>query len=129
MTRTEELYAAIDTYFEVIYFCDAEKLDLVFDPAASLFDADTGKIFVDPVANWRKDVASRPSPAEANQKRHDQIVSIDWLSDLSAVVKLRLHSLDNIFVDHLNFVYGEQGWKIVAKVWHLESKLSEIETT
>jgi hypothetical protein len=127
MTRTEELLATINTYFDVIYYCDVEKLDKVFHPAASLFDADEGKIFADPVADWRKDVGSRPSPASANQKRNDNIVTIDWLSDISAVVKLRLQSLDNIFVDHLNFVYGENGWQIVAKVWHLEGK-APIET-
>ena len=127
MTRTDELFATINTYLDVIYYCDVEKLDQVFHPSASLFDADEGKIFVDPVGEWRKDVASRPSPASANQKRDDNIVSIDWLSDISAVVKLRLQSLDNIFVDHLNFVYGEDGWKIVAKVWHLDGK-APIET-
>ncbi len=127
MTRTDELFATINTYLDVIYYCDVEKLDQVFHPSATLFDADEGKIFVDPVGEWRKDVASRPSPASANQKRDDSIVSIDWLSDISAVVKLRLQSLDNIFVDHLNFVYGEDGWKIVAKVWHLDGK-APIET-
>ena len=127
MTRTDELFATINTYLDVIYYCDVEKLDQVFHPSASLFDADEGKIFVDPVGEWRKDVASRPSPASANQKRDDNIVSIDWLSEISAVVKLRLQSLDNVFVDHLNFVYGEEGWKIVAKVWHLDGK-APIET-
>ncbi|GLQ17640.1 nuclear transport factor 2 family protein [Maritalea porphyrae] len=127
MTRTEELLTAINTYLDVIYYCDVEKLEFIFHPSASLFDADEGKIFVDPVGEWRKDVASRPSPAGANQKRDDNIVSIDWLSDLSAVVKLRLQSLGNVFVDHLSFVYGENGWKIVAKVWHLDGK-APIET-
>lgn len=122
MTRTDELLATIAKYFDVIYYCDVQKLDEVFHPSASLFDADEGKIFADPVAEWRKDVGARPSPAKANQVRNDNIVSIDWLSDVSAVVKLRLQSLDNIFVDHLNFVYGEKGWQIVAKVWHLEAK-------
>jgi len=122
MNNHDTLLDAISTYLDAIYFCDVEKLDSVFHPASSLFDADEGKIFVDPIARFRADVASRPSPASINQRRNDQIVTIDWLSALSATVKLRIHAHDNIFVDHLAFVLGEQGWKIVSKVWHLEDK-------
>jgi len=31
---------------------------------------------------------------------------------------IRAH--ENVFVDHLGFVLGEDGWKIVSKIWHLE---------
>jgi hypothetical protein len=31
--------------------------------------------------------------------------------------------LSNVFVDHLSFVDGPDGWQIVAKVWHLESSV------
>jgi len=116
------LLDAISTYLDAIYYCDVEKLDSVFHPAASLFDADEGKIFVDPIASFRADVASRPSPASINQTRDEQIITIDWLSALSATVKLRLQAHENIFVDHLAFVMGDEGWKIVSKVWHLETK-------
>ena len=121
MSRTDLLFTAISTYLDAIYYCDVEKLDAVFHPSSTLFDADNGEIFVDPIASFRADVASRPSPASFNQKRYDQIITIDWLSPLSTTVKLRLHSRTSIFVDHLNFVWDEQmGWQIVAKIWHLE---------
>jgi len=42
------------------------------------------------------------------------------MSDISAVVKLRLQAHENVFVDHLCFVKGKDGWKIVSKIWHLE---------
>ena len=127
MQHMSTLLEAVQTYFDAIYYCDAERLDQVFHKQSSLFDADNGTIFVDPVADFRNDVATRPSPASIHQVRNDQIVLIDWLSDLSAVVKLRLHSHDRIFVDHLNFVRGDDGWKIVAKIWHLDGEV-EIET-
>lgn len=122
MSQHDALLAAVQTYLDAIYYCDVEKLDAVFHPAASLFDADSGEVFVDPIESFRADVASRPSPASFNQKRYDQIMLIDWLSDISAVVKLRLHSRTSIFVDHLSFVRGREGWQIVAKVWHLEGE-------
>ena len=121
MPRNAELLAAVETYFEAIYFCDVEKLDTVFHDTSSLFDADEGKIFTDPIASFRQDVATRPSPASAGQTRQEEIIMIDWLSEDAATVKIRLLAHKNVFVDHLCFVRGENGWEIVSKVWHLES--------
>lgn len=120
--KNQALLMAIDTYFDAIYHCDTTKLDEVFHPAASLFDADEGAILADPLASFRQDVATRPSPAGAGQVREEEILLIDFLSPKSATVKLRLRAHDSIFVDHLSFVQDETGeWKIVAKVWHLEN--------
>jgi hypothetical protein len=124
--KNQALLLAIDTYFDAIYHCDTDKLDDVFHPAASLFDADEGTIFVDPLASFRQDVATRPSPASVGQIREEEILLIDFLSSKSAMVKLRLRAHDNIFVDHLSFVQDEAGeWRIVAKVWHLECVLTK----
>ncbi len=120
--QVADLSKAISVYLDCIYYCDVEKLDQIFHPESSLFDADNGTIFVDPIASFQADVASRPAPSSRNQQREDHVISIDWLSPISAVVKLRLQAHENVFVDHLSFVKGPDGWKIVAKVWHLESK-------
>jgi hypothetical protein len=116
--RTAALIDAVETYFIALHNCDTTLLDSVFHPAASLFDADRGDIFVDPLDNWKCDVATRPSPASAGQPPQRDIVSIDWLSERCAVVKVRLRILDQVFVDHLSFVHGADGFQIVAKVWH-----------
>lgn len=121
--RNKELLLAIENYLDVIYNCDAELLDKVFHKDASLFDVDEGTVFVDPIASFRQDVDTRPSPVSINQEREEEIILIDWLSSKAATVKLRLKAHDKIFVDHLCFVDGEDGWVIVSKVWHLESVL------
>jgi len=120
MDKTKDLLSAVDVYLDAIYFCDVEKLDAVFHSASSLFDADGGKVFVEPIASFRADVGSRPSPARRGQKRVEEILCVDWLSPVSATVKLRLQAHENVFVDHLAFVKGADGWQIVSKVWHLE---------
>jgi hypothetical protein len=123
MPRTAELHDAVDVYFRALYNCDPTLLDAVFHPASSLFDVDEGAVLAEPFAQWREVVANRQSPASVNQVRDEEIVNIDWLSEKAAAVRVRLRVLDSIFVDHLSFVDGAEGWQIVAKVWHLESTL------
>lgn len=121
MTDQTDLLAAVDIYFDAIHDCDTVKLNQVFHPTSSLFDADNGTIFVEPIESFSKDVAGRTSPASAGQKREATILMIDYLSPISATVKIRIRAHQNVFVDHLAFVKGENGWQIVSKVWHLES--------
>lgn len=115
------LIEAVQLYFDALYFCDIEKLNAVFHETASLFDADNGSLFVEPIASFSADVGGRVSPASKSQNRDEQILLIDWLSPISAVVKVRLRAHENVFVDHLSFIDGENGWRIVSKIWHLES--------
>jgi hypothetical protein len=118
MPRSTELLDAVDVYFRALHACDVDLLDSVFHPASSLFDVDKGT--VDHYPAWRGVVANRPSPASVGQDRDDEIIVVDWLSDTAAMVRVRLRVLDSIFVDQLSFVDGADGWRIVAKVWHLE---------
>lgn len=114
------LFDAINTYFDALYYGDVELLDKVFHTSSSLFDVDQGSLLVDPIANFRQDVATRPSPASRSQVREQEIILIDWLSKDCATVKVRLRAHSSIFVDHLCFVKDTDGWCIVSKVWHLE---------
>lgn len=124
MTNTQELLDAIQVYFDSLYYCDTEKLNAVFHESASLFDSDNGKLFVETIASFSADVAGRVSPASKKQVREDEILMIDWLSPINATVKIRLRAHANVFVDHLGFVKGEDGWKIVSKIWHLEKLMN-----
>ena len=118
--QNSDLYAAINMYFDALYYCDVTLLDKVFHSTSSLFDVDEGTLLVDPIASFRQDVATRPSPASVNQPREQEIILIDWLSKDCATVKVRLRAHQNVFVDHLSFVKETDGWCIVSKVWHLE---------
>lgn len=120
MTRLTDLTQAIEIYFEAIHECDTAKLNTVFHPQSSLFDADNGAIFVEPIDSFSDDVAGRTSPASVGQNLDAEILLIDYLSPISATVKIRIRAHKNVFVDHLGFVKGENGWQIVSKIWHLE---------
>lgn len=120
MTQLTELNAAIQTYFEAIHECDVAKLNAVFHPQSSLFDADNGTVFVEPIDSFSNDVAGRVSPASVGQSLEAEILLIDYLSPISTTVKIRIRAHKNVFVDHLGFVKGQAGWQIVSKIWHLE---------
>lgn len=125
MTQHTDLLAAIDLYFDAIHECDTEKLNRVFHARSSLFDADNGTIFVEPIDSFSRDVGGRVSPASKGQDKEADILMIDWLSPISCTAKIRIRAHRNVFVDHLAFVNGENGWQIVSKVWHLESVLND----
>ena len=120
MTQLTELNTAIQTYFEAIHECDVAKLNAVFHPQSSLFDADNGTVFVEPIDSFSNDVAGRVSPASVGQPLEAEILMIDYLSPISTTVKIRIRAHKNVFVDHLGFVKGQDGWQIVSKIWHLE---------
>ncbi|PHO03042.1 hypothetical protein CSC82_14055 [Rhodobacteraceae bacterium 4F10] len=127
MTFQTDLLAAIDTYFDAIHFCDTEKLNAVFHPQSSLFDADNGNVFVEPIDSFSRDVAGRVSPASTGQPLEAEVLLIDFLSPISATVKIRIRAHQSIFVDHLGFVLGADGWQIVSKIWHLENTVEATE--
>ncbi|MEM6804804.1 MAG: nuclear transport factor 2 family protein [Bacteroidota bacterium] len=118
-----DLLRAVQTYFDALHFCDTQKLEAVFHKSASLFDVDEGKVFVEPIASFSKDVGGRVSPATKGQEPEAEILMIDWLSSAAATVKIRIRAHQQVFVDHLAFVKGENGWQIVSKIWHLEKLL------
>ena len=120
MNSTTDLLNAVQTYFDALYHCDTKKLNEVFHKSSSLFDVDEGKVFVESIASFSKDVGGRVSPASKEQEPEAEILMVDWLSPACATVKIRIRAHHNVFVDHLGFVNGEDGWQIVSKIWHLE---------
>jgi len=125
MTLQPDLLAAIEMYFDAIHECDTTKLNAVFHPQSSLFDADNGTVFVEPIDSFSRDVAGRISAASTGQPREAEVLLIDHLSPISATVKIRIRAHQSVFVDHLGFVKGADGWQIVSKIWHLENTLNE----
>ncbi|NSY40435.1 nuclear transport factor 2 family protein [Leisingera sp. ANG59] len=128
MENHAELFEALQTYFDGLFFCDKDKLDVVFHPAASLFDAEKGVIFAEPVASFNADVGGNAanSPHALGQEPDAEILMVDYLSPVSAVAKIRFRARKNVYQDHLSLLKGENGWQIVAKVWCLEKVVDRI---
>mgnify|MGYP000117598941 FL=1 len=128
MNSHADLFDAVQMYFDGLFYCDKEKLDAVFHPAASLFDAEKGAIFAEPVASFNEDVGGNAanSPHALGQKMDSEILMVDHMSPVSALVKIRFRARRNVYQDHLSMLKGENGWQIVAKVWCLEKVVDRI---
>ncbi|TLP47302.1 hypothetical protein FDK21_09615 [Cohaesibacter sp. CAU 1516] len=46
------------------------------------------------------------------------------LSPRSATAKIHIRAHENVFVDHLGFDLGKEGWQIISKIWHLEQVIA-----
>jgi len=122
MVQNPELFDAVQTYFDGLFHCDTDKLNAVFHKDSSLFDVESGGIFAEPIAPFIRDVGLNApnSPANLGQAPESEILMIDWLSPKCATVKIRIRAREKVYQDHLGFVKGTDGWKIVSKIWILE---------
>ncbi|MEP6064240.1 MAG: nuclear transport factor 2 family protein [Paracoccaceae bacterium] len=128
MMRDPELFEMVQCYIDGLFHCDTVKLNRAFHPNASLFDGEKGDVFAEPSDIFIHDIGELEptSPANLGQDPDSEILLVDWLSNVSAVVKLRIRARKNVYLDHLGFVKGAEGWRIVSKIWHLETTVSEI---
>ena len=128
MLRDPELFEVLQLYLDGLYYCDKEKLQKAFHEDASLFDGEKGDIFAEPCALFIDDIGKLEptSPFNLGQQPDSEVLLVDWLSKVSAVVKLRIRARKNVYLDHLNVVKSAEGWKIVSKVWCLEKVVDQI---
>lgn len=128
MENHTALLEVVQTYLDGLFYCDKDKLDAVFHPSASLFDAEKGAIFAEPIASFNADVGANAanSPHALGQKMDAEVLLVDFMSPVNALVKIRFRARLNVYQDHLSLVKGENGWQIVCKVWCLEKVVDQI---
>ena len=113
-----EIRAAMQLYFDVMYECDLEKFDRIFHPTSSLFTAEDGVLTLRPFAQYRAELEKRTPPKSLGQPRIDEVLTIDVLSSEIAFVKVRVRIFEKIFIDNLNLLKLDGRWMIVAKIYH-----------
>ena len=112
-----DIAAAVQTYLDGLYEGDADKLATVFLPTSALTQSLNGELVVTPRDAWLEAVRNRPAPKAAGLARHDQILTIDRISDNLAHVKLACAIPPRFFTDILSFVKVGGSWKIAQKVF------------
>ncbi len=121
MTKTEfpRIAAAIEVYFDALYFCDVAKLESVFHPRAIYATADETPFLHRTMEEYFPIVAARQSPASRNEPRHDYIDSIEFAGENTAFARVRCSIGTRDFVDFLTFVKVDGVWQIIAKVFQI----------
>ena len=121
-TTHMSLIAAVENYFEMMFDSDVDRFDQVFAPSAQLHGLRDGNLRILPAAEYRKLLASNPSPKSKNAPRQQEILLIDFASPAQALVKVRVRIDTLLYVDYLSFHLIDDAWLITAKSFHIERR-------
>ncbi len=124
-TAHQNLLAALELYFDGLYFGDLDRLSLVFHPQAHYICATGPKLELLTMEHYFPRVAQRPSPSSRYEQRQDRVVSIDYAGPGTALAKVNCAIGDRYFTDFLNFIFIDNRWQIIAKVFHYEQLNTE----
>ncbi len=117
-----ELEQVLQTYFDGLYEGDTVKLGRVFHDVAHLFSVTDGKLGDMSREQWFELVRSRRSAQSQDLPRRDWVVQIDRSSPTTAFAKVQCQIPPRYFTDYLTFVKLAEGWRIVSKTFHTETR-------
>lgn len=113
----------VSTYLDGLYEGDADKLGQAFHDCAHLFAPGENGTLVDlPRAKWFDMVRGRPSPRSRDLSRHDFVVTVDRSGPATAFVKVQCAAPPRFFTDYLTLVKLAEGWRIVSKTYHTDTR-------
>ena len=118
-----DIEKVLQVYFDGLYEGDTKKLGAAFHPSSHLYSVGAdGKAADFPRADWFKMVESRKSAKQNGSERRDRIVSIDFSGPGTAFAKVECQIPPRYFTDYLTFVKLAEGWRIVSKTFHTETR-------
>ena len=110
---------ALQVYFDSCYESDAEGGDKVFHDVAHLYlHAEDGSL-LDWDKNYFLDLV-RKTPSGSGEQgfpRYDEIISIDFTGEKTAVAQVKVRVVDTLYTDILCFMLLDGKWQIIAKVF------------
>lgn len=116
-TEIKEIVDFLETYFVMLYEGDADTMETVFHESAHISFVDNGKIVIANREVLKGRIASRVSSKEAGVARKDNILSIDFINESYAMVKVDLVIVDKLFTDYLSLIKNDGKWIIVSKTF------------
>ncbi len=119
--RFTEIGAVLQAYFEGLYTCDVALLEGVFHPQAIYATADETPTLIRSMEEYFAVVAKRISPASTKAMRKDVIDSIEFAGENTALARVRCTISGRDFVDFLTLIRAQGKWRIIAKVFHIET--------
>jgi len=116
--NTDQIKDILQAYFNASYTHDGDKMLEIFHDAAHIFGleengtlSDKNKYeFAARVSGHRTESPSIEFP------RYEEILSIDFTGDNTAVARVKLRVMNTIFTDILSFARIEGKWGILCKI-------------
>ena len=116
------LEQALQVYFDGLHAGDTAKLGRVFHDVAHLISVSDGKLADMSREQWFDMVRMRRSAQSEDLPRRDWVVQIDRSSPTTAFAKVYCQIPPRYFTDYLTFVKLAEGWRIVSKTFHTETR-------
>lgn len=117
-TLIQEMSAALEKYFDLMYDCDVQNFDRVFASTAQLHGFREGQMTCWGAAQYKEILAGRTSPKAVGAPRESQVLLLDFTSDTQALAKVRVRINDMFFVDYLSYHKIGGAWLVTSKAYH-----------
>jgi Putative lumazine-binding len=118
----QTLLDAIERYFDLMFNADVSQFDLVFAPSAQLHGLRDGNLRLLPAQDYKKALASGPSPKAKNAPRRQEILLVDFASPTQAMAKVLVRIDTVLYLDYLSYHCINDSWLITAKSFHIERR-------
>lgn len=115
--------ALLERYFEAFQHSDARALGELFHPGALYAFADGASLKQLDMATYLPIVAARPSPASRGEARDDRVRALEFAGPATALATVECRLNGKHYVDFLSLLKLEGRWRIVSKVFHVESEV------
>lgn len=123
----QELLAAVDRYFDLMFDFDVSRFDRVFAPTAQLHGFRDQGLRVLTAAEYRHVLETTPSPEATAAPRQQEVLLMDLASSSQALVKVRVRINQILYLDYLCFHLTDGEWLATAKSFHVERRFAAVE--
>ncbi|MCL2493419.1 MAG: nuclear transport factor 2 family protein [Clostridiales bacterium] len=113
---TREIKEVIQLYFDGSFDGKADNMRRVFHPSAHIYGIAQGNLEDMPKEAFAALVGSRPADAPAFP-REEEILSIDFTGENTAVARVKLRVFDIRYTDILSFIRLDGEWSVIAKLF------------
>lgn len=110
----------LNDYFDGLYHSDTKILGRVFHSQARYVCATAPELVNLGMDEYFPVVDKREPPAARGEARRDAIQSIDFAGPNTAFARVNCAIGDRYFTDFLSLIRTEDGWRIIAKVFHYD---------
>ena len=116
------LLDAVERYFDLMFDSEVSRFDHVFASSAQLHGLRDQNLRVLSAQDYKKALASGPSPKSRNAPRQQEILLVDFASPTQAVVKVRVRIDAQLYLDYLSYHRINNAWLITAKSFYVEHR-------